>query len=132
MLTRFEKSELRGIGIYGARSCHLINPAVSELEKTKNTNSLTSWYSHRKRLPARDIKLALDSLRLPKMKSIVELISKTMTDTLVLSLRINRMLDGAPVGLVLTGRSSLVVKTCLKASGLISGRRNAHLEASAR
>ena len=55
-----------------------------------------------------------------------------MTDTLVLSLRINRMLDGAPVGLVLTGRSSLVVKTCLKASGLISGRRNAHLEASAR
>jgi hypothetical protein len=105
---------------------------VSELEKTKNTNSLTSRYSHRKRLPDRDIKLALDSLRLPKMKSIVELISKTMTDTLVLSLRINRMLDGAPVGLVLTGRSSLVVKTCLKASGLISGRRNAHLEASAR
>ena len=104
---------------------------MSELEKTKNTNSLTSRYSHRKRLPARDIKLALDSLRLPKMKSIVELISKTMTDTLVLSLRINRMLDGAPVGLVLTGRSSLVVKTCLKASGLISGRRNAHLEASA-
>jgi len=84
-----------------------------------------------KRPPASATKLALDSLSLPITKKTVQLMSKILTDTLVLSSRINRIVDGSSAESSRGERSSLIEKTCLKLSGLISGNRNAQHEASA-